>query len=126
MLKSPKTWLAVGLLALLTSCLGPNHATGHLFKWNAEINNRWGRSVVSTQIVRIGHAYEDLLTESLSRDFRMPVDQIGTPRLVAIMLWGVNGHVQRLYATREEFDLLHEAVAVVDRVEELFGHLVQN
>ena len=46
MLKSPKTWLAVGLLAVLTSCLGPNHATGHLFKWNAEIGNRWGRSAV--------------------------------------------------------------------------------
>jgi hypothetical protein len=46
MLKSPKTWLAVGLLTLFTSCLGPNHATGHLFKWNGGIENRWGRSVV--------------------------------------------------------------------------------
>lgn len=87
---------------------------------------RWGRSVVSTQIVRIGHAYEDLLTESLSRDFNLPAESIGTPRLVAIMLWGVNGHVQRLYAQHEDFDFAREAVAVVDEVEELFGHLVQN
>lgn len=46
MLKSPKTWLAVALLTVLTSCLGANHATGHLYKWNAEIGNRWGRSIV--------------------------------------------------------------------------------
>jgi len=40
--------LAGGILALLafTSCLGPNHATGHMFKWNGSIENRWGRSIV--------------------------------------------------------------------------------
>lgn len=43
----PKLWLAGALLALVcASCLGANHATGHMFKWNGEIENRWGRSVV--------------------------------------------------------------------------------
>ncbi len=87
---------------------------------------RWGRSVVSTQLVRIGHEYEDLLTESLAKDFNMAADTIGTPRLVASMLWGVNGHVQRLYAAGKDIDLEHETVTAIDRVEELFGHLVQN
>ena len=50
---------------------------------------------------------------------------IGTPRLVAIMLWGVNAHIQRLHATQENFDLAKEAVTVIDSVEALFGHLVR-
>jgi hypothetical protein len=46
MLKNKRLWLAGLLLAAFTSCIGPNHAVGHVYKWNAEIGNRWGRSVV--------------------------------------------------------------------------------
>ncbi len=85
---------------------------------------RWTPQLVSSQLIRIGHEYEDLLTESLARDFGMPATGVDTPRLVAIMLWGVNAHVQRLHATRQDFDLAGEAVAAIDAVEALFGHLV--
>ena len=86
---------------------------------------RWSPPLVSSQLIHIGHQYEDLLTESLARDFAMPADGTGTPRLVAIMLWGVNSHIQRLHATQPAFDLAVEAVAVIDSVESLFSHLVQ-
>ncbi len=96
---------------------------------------RWTPPLVSSQLIHIGHQYEDLLAESLAKDFapsgEEPTpntntnDQVGTPRLVAIMLWGVNAHVQRLHASRADFDLAAEAVAVIDSVEALFGHLVQ-
>ncbi len=68
---------------------------------------------------------QDLLTESLAADFALPAEGTGTPRLVAIMLWGVNAHVQRLHASHAEFDLAKEAVVVIDAVEALFGHLVK-
>ena len=87
---------------------------------------RWSPPLVSSQLIHIGHQYEDLLTESLARDFAMPAEGIGTPRLVAVMLWGVNAHLHRLHASQAEFDLAHEAVAVIDAVESLFGHLVKS
>ena len=42
------SWPAVALLALLMlpGCLGPNHATGHLAKWNFEFENKWAREGV--------------------------------------------------------------------------------
>ena len=35
----------VGLCALFlcSGCLGQNHATGHLFKWNFEFENKWAQ-----------------------------------------------------------------------------------
>jgi len=89
------------------------------------LRQRWSRQQVSPLLIRIGHQYEDLLTESLARDFNMPATGVDTPRLVAIMLWGVHSHVQRLYVRNEEFDLAKEVVEVVDSVESLFGHLLQ-
>lgn len=86
---------------------------------------RWTSQLVSSQLIRIGHEYEDLLTESLARDFQLSATGTGTPRLVAIMLWGVNAHVQRLHARNADFDLASEAVAVIDSVESLFGHFVR-
>ncbi len=55
----------------------------------------------------------------------MPEQGVATPRLVAIMLWGVNAHIQRLHASQPDFDLAKEATAVIDSVESLFGHLVK-
>jgi len=83
-----------------------------------------GPAFVSGHLIRIGLEYEDLLTESLARDFNMPAQGIGTPRLVAIMLWGVHSHVIRSHAKQEGFDFTSEAIRVIDSVEELFGHLV--
>lgn len=37
---------------------------------------RWTQPLVSSQLVHIGHQYEDLLTESLARDFQMPADEM--------------------------------------------------
>jgi AcrR family transcriptional regulator len=87
---------------------------------------RWTQPLVSSQLIRIGHEYEDLLTESLARDFALPADEINTARLVAVMLWGVNSHIQRLHARQPDFDLAREAVAVIESVEALFGHMVQS
>ncbi len=89
------------------------------------LRQRWSRQLISPLLIRIAHQYEDLLTESLARDFGMPSGGVATPRLVAIMLWGVHSHVQRLYVAEEEFDLAKEVVVVVDSVESLFGHLVK-
>ncbi len=39
--------LALGaLLFLAPGCLGPQHATGHLAKWNMEFENKWAREGV--------------------------------------------------------------------------------
>lgn len=89
------------------------------------LRQRWSRQRISPLLIRIAHQYEDLLTDSLARDFDMPSGGVATPRLVAIMLWGVHSHVQRLYVAEEEFDLVKEVVVVVDSVESLFGHLVK-
>lgn len=86
---------------------------------------RWTQPLVSSQLVHIGHQYEDLLTESLARDFQMSASNVGTPRLVAIMLWGANSHIQRRHATIEDFDLAGEAIRTIDAVEALFSHLVR-
>ena len=94
-------------------------------QFRAFLIQRWTQPLVSSQLIRIGHQYEDLLAESLAKDFAMANADIGTPRLVAIMLWGVNARIQRLHATQENFDLATEAVTAIDSVEALFGHLVQ-
>ena len=93
--------------------------------YRAFLLQRWTQPLVSSQLLRIGHQYEDLLTESLARDFGMPAGGVGTPRLVAAMLWGVHNHVQRLHASQEGFDLANEVIAAIDAVEALFGHMVK-
>ena len=39
-----KGWhgLAIAALFCCSGCLGPNYATGHLAKWNSEIDGKWG------------------------------------------------------------------------------------
>lgn len=92
--------------------------------YRAFLLQRWTQPLVSSQLILIGHQYEDLLTESLAKDFDMPADGVGTPRLVAIMLWGVNSHIQRLHASNQEFNLVIEIIDAIDAVEALFGHLI--
>ena len=94
--------------------------------YRAFLLQRWTQPLVSSQLIRIAHEYEDLLTESLARDFGIPADGVSTPRLVATMLWGVNAYVQRLHATQEEFDLVKELVGAIDAVEAQFGQLIRN
>ena len=93
--------------------------------YRAYLLQRWRQPTVSSQLIRIGHQYEDLLTESLARDFGMSAEGIGLPRLAATALWGVNTHLQRLHATQLGFDLAGEVVAAIDLVEGQFGHLVR-
>jgi len=40
------SWKALALAGLLcsASCLGPNHATGHLYNWNRSPGNRWAQT----------------------------------------------------------------------------------
>lgn len=37
--------LALGALFSCASCIGPNHATGHLAKWNVNLDGKWGNEV---------------------------------------------------------------------------------
>lgn len=37
---------ALGALLLCSACLGPNHATANLAKWNADFENKWAREGV--------------------------------------------------------------------------------
>lgn len=37
--------LTLAALLVCASCLGPNHAVGHLAKWNSEIDGKWGNEV---------------------------------------------------------------------------------
>lgn len=93
--------------------------------YRAFLLQRWTQPLVSSHLIRIANQYEDLLTQSLAKDFAMPADGVSTPRLVATTLWGINAYVQRLHATQEGFDLVKEVTRAVDAVEVQFGHLVR-
>lgn len=91
------------------------------------VRQRWGVATVSTYIIAIGHEYEDLLAESLARDFGI-TDTTGVShaRLAAIALYASSNHVTRRYANEEPMDLHREAVGVVDAIEALFAHLLKD
>ena len=88
------------------------------------IQQRYSPPMVSSDILRMGNEYEDLLTQSLARDFGMPEEPMGQPRLAAIMLWGANIRMMRLHAQGESSDLVKSAVSTVDAVEAHFAHLL--
>ena len=69
--------------------------------------------------------YENLLTESLAKDFGLPEDGVGYARLVAGMLAAGNLHVMQRFAQRDT-DVLAEALKVVDTVEKEFRTVLQN
>jgi AcrR family transcriptional regulator len=90
------------------------------------IRQRWEIATVSTQIIAIGHEYEDLLAESLARDFSVSsATGISQARLAAVALWAGSNHVTRRYASEEPIDLHSAAVGVVDSIEALFAHLLK-
>jgi len=86
---------------------------------------RWTPAMVSSKLIQIGHEYEDLLAESLAKDFDETDKTLDSPRLAAITLWGTHSHLQRLLATRPEFDLVSESMTALDSIEALFGHLIK-
>ncbi len=93
--------------------------------YRAFLLQRWTQPLVSSQLIRIAQQYEDLLTESLAKDFGVPSAGIGPPRLAATALWGINAYVQRLHASQEDFDLITQIIDAIDLVETQFGHLIR-
>lgn len=90
------------------------------------VRQRWNVATVSTHINAIGHEYEDLLAESLARDFSVSsTTGVSQARLAAIALWAASNHVTRRYVSEEPIDLHSEAVGVVDSIEALFDHLLK-
>ena len=89
----------------------------------------WGPPMVSTKLIKIGQEFEDLLAESLAKDFGLEAEEAyrntSAARLAAVLLWGANSYINRQHATQEGFDLVENVVPVVDAVQEHFGHLVK-
>ncbi|MEQ8558178.1 MAG: TetR/AcrR family transcriptional regulator [Henriciella sp.] len=77
------------------------------------------------QLSTIRAQYEDLLCESLAEDFGMSPVGPGKPRLVAGMLLAGSSYVLRRFEVEDDIDLIGEAIAVVDEVEKMFGHLIR-
>ncbi|XOV83578.1 MAG: TetR/AcrR family transcriptional regulator [bacterium] len=86
---------------------------------------RWTSALVSSQLIRIGQEYEDLLAESFVKDFGGSSDNLEIARLAAITLWGANSRVQRLHASQNNYNFAQQAVAAVDTVEALFKDLLK-
>ncbi len=82
--------------------------------------------MVSSYLIQIGQEYQELLTESLKRDINLndPQERGETARLIAITLWGANDMVQRRHERQEGFDLAHESVTMIDRIEQLYKHVL--
>lgn len=72
--------------------------------------------------VGVARGYEELLAESLEKEFPQPDEGPIPPitRLAAIALWGANAFVVRRYAADGDFELGVEAVAAARRVESIF------
>ena len=90
------------------------------------LHQQWRPPMIPSQLIRIGESYQDLLTEMLATDFGFSREenQLDTPRLAAIALWGASSHTLKRYANEEGFDLVIEAVAAVGRVEAVFKPLL--
>ena len=83
---------------------------------------------ISIYLRQIGQEYRDLFAESLQRDIDIddPAERSDTARLIAITLWGAHEYVMMRHERHEGFDLAHEAVAIIDRVERLYAHLLKD
>lgn len=92
-------------------------------QYRAILTERYSLASVSTQILRNGHAYEDLLTESLAGELTEFEDGPTKARIIAATLWAMNSHVLRRYREQACIDLVSEAVNVIDRVEAMYSHL---
>ena len=89
------------------------------------LTKRWYSPTIASRLSTIGHEYEDLLSESLAKDFKMSNDPSGLPRVVAIALWGMTNYMSRRYAMDSSFDIAGESIKALDEIEKIFGHLVQ-
>ena len=69
--------------------------------------------------------YEDLLTAALAKDFDLPAEGAGPPRLVAGMLVAGNGYVLRRYEV-DDIDLKAMSMQVIDEVEAMVGAMVKS
>lgn len=74
-------------------------------------------------LLRVQNEYEDLLSESLARDFGMSPDGVSLPRLVAGMLIAGNNSVIRRF-TEHDVDFTKELNQTIDLVQAQFAHLV--
>ncbi|MEM7079638.1 MAG: TetR/AcrR family transcriptional regulator [Pseudomonadota bacterium] len=87
------------------------------------LTERFSLASVSTQILRNGYEYEDLLCESLGKELRAIPDGERQARVIAATLWAMNAYVVRRYHEQQISDLVAEVVRVIDEVEEMHSHL---
>ena len=80
------------------------------------MHTRHANPSILGELSKIRAQYEDILCELLARDFSLPAEGTGKPRLVAGMLLAGSAYVMRRFDA-ENIDLIKEAVAVVDEVE---------
>ncbi|NKB98792.1 MAG: TetR family transcriptional regulator [Pseudomonadales bacterium] len=92
------------------------------------LKNYLDTPAISPVLARIGRDYRALLADYLERDLVLtnPADRKEVARLIAITLWGANEHVAASHRRMDGFDLVHEAVAVIDRIEKLYSHVLIN
>ena len=83
---------------------------------------------VSFRLMQLSQEYKDLFAESLEEDLDIegPEERQNTARLIAITLWGAHEYVMARYDQELGFDLATESLVMVDRVEQLFGHLLKD
>ena len=83
---------------------------------------------VSFLLTRLSQEYRDLFAESLEEDLDIedPEERQNTARLIAITLWGAHEYVIARYDQEFGIDLATESLAMIDRVEQLFGHLLKD
>lgn len=98
--------------------------TGGLSNFRELLRQQHRSPSIALRLHTLNDEYEDLLTASLAKDFRM--DPVGDrlPRLVACMLVAGNRHVVNRWAQEGAFELAAELVAVADYVASLFRHHV--
>ena len=82
---------------------------------------------VSFRLAQLSQEYKDLFAESLEEDLSIEdsEERRNTARLIVITLWGAHEYVMARYDQDVGFDLATESVAMIDRVEQLFAHLLQ-
>ncbi len=110
-------------IILVTS--GLKNETDGYQKFRALVLQQNRSPSIALRLHTVNDEYEDLLTASLAKDFRMDASVDRLPRLVACMLVAGNRHAYQRWAHEGGFDLIEEVLAVADEVAELFrGYVV--
>ena len=96
-------------------------------KYREVLHHYMESPLISMYMIRIGREYKDLLTESLERDMEAddPQERDETARLIAITLWGAHEYVIARHERHDGFDLARESAAAIDRVEQLYAHMLK-